>query len=166
MSRTTLNRLSGVALMLAFVLSLVGGQLHPVIEHQSHTLATMGQATFPLAHLLIFFGGALLLIGLLFLAVPDVAIDSWPWTLTPLTARVTGAVLAMYGTVWLAVAVHHVWAGARIPLEAQTIGLAFLLLAIARGQDTVDWDNALAFVIVAAAAAMLMVSALLSRRAT
>jgi hypothetical protein len=64
MSRTTLNRLSGVALMLAFVLSLVGGQLHPVIEHQSHTLATMGQATFPLAHLLIFFGGALLLIGL------------------------------------------------------------------------------------------------------
>jgi hypothetical protein len=111
-------------------------------------------------------GGALLAAGLLFLIVPDVAIDNWPWPLTPLTARITGAVLAMYGTVWLAVATHRTWAGARIPLEAQTIGLAFLLLGIARGEDVIDWDNALAVAIVAIAAAMLVVSAVLSRRAT
>jgi hypothetical protein len=111
-------------------------------------------------------GGALLLAGVLFLIVPVVAIDNWPWPLTALTARVTGAVLAMYGTVWLAVAVHRTWAGARMPLEAQTIGLAFLLLGIARGEDVVDWDTAIAIAIVAAAAAMLVVSAVLSRRAT
>jgi hypothetical protein len=111
-------------------------------------------------------GGALLIAGVTFLVGPDVAIDSWPWPLTPLTARVTGAVLAMYGTVWLAVAVHRTWAGARIPLEAHVIGLAFLLLGIVRGEDVVDWDNALAIVIVAAAAAMLITSAVLSRRAT
>ena len=110
-------------------------------------------------------GGALLLAGLLFLAVPDVAIDSWPWKLTPLTARVTGAVLAMYGTVWLAVAAHGTWAGIRIPLESQVIGLAFLLLAVVRDEDVVDWGNPLAIVIVAVAAAMLVTSALLSRRA-
>jgi hypothetical protein len=110
-------------------------------------------------------GGALLALGVLFLVVPDIAIDSWAWTLTPLTARVTGAVLAMYGTVWLGVAVHGTWAGARIPLQAQTIGLAFALLGVALGEDAVDWGNPLAFVFVAVAAAMLVVSALLSRRA-
>jgi hypothetical protein len=111
-------------------------------------------------------GGGLLVIGVLFLIAPDAAIDSWPWPLTPLTARVVGAVLAMYGTVWLAVAVHRTWAGARIPLEAHAIGLAFLLLGIVRDEDVVDWGNALAIVIAAVAAAMLVVSAVLSRRAT
>jgi hypothetical protein len=110
-------------------------------------------------------GGVLLLAGLLFLAAPDVAIDAWPWTLTPLTARITGAVIAMYGTVWLAVAAHGTWAGIRIPLQAHVIGLAFLLAGVARDNDAVDWGNPLAEVIVALAAAMLVTSALLSQRA-
>jgi hypothetical protein len=63
-------------------------------------------------------GGVLGLAGLLFLVAPDVAIDGWPWTLTPLTARIMGSVLAMYGTVWLAVAVHGTWTGARILTSA------------------------------------------------
>jgi hypothetical protein len=104
-------------------------------------------------------GGALLAGGLLFLVAPQVAIDNWPWLLTPLTARITGSVLAMYGTVWLAVAVHGTWTGARIPLQAHAIGLAFLLLALARGHELVS-------VIAAVAAAMLVVSAVLSFRAT
>jgi len=64
MSPTTLNRLSGLALILAFALSLTGGLLHPVLDHQSHSVTTIGQPIFPLAHLLIFVGGALLLVGL------------------------------------------------------------------------------------------------------
>ena len=120
----------------------------------------------PLGLVLGIVGGALLAVGVLFLIAPDVAIDNWPWLLTPLTARVTGSVLAMYGTVWLAVAVHRTFAGARIPLESHVIGLAFLLLAIVLGEDAVDWGNPLAVVIVALAAAMLVVSAVLSRRAT
>jgi hypothetical protein len=111
-------------------------------------------------------GGALLALGLLFLVVPDVAIDSWPWLLTPLTARITGAVLAMYGTVWLAVGIHRTWAGARIPLEAVTIGMVFVLAAVVLGEDAIDWGDPLAIVIVAVAATMLVVSAVLSRRAT
>ncbi|HET8754884.1 MAG TPA: hypothetical protein VFM58_02685 [Solirubrobacteraceae bacterium] len=111
-------------------------------------------------------GGGLLVIGVLFLIAPDVAIDGWPWPLTPLTARIVGAVLAMYGTLWLAVAVHRTWAGARIPLEAHAIGLAFLLLGIVRGEDAIDTGSALAIAIAAGAAAMLVASAVLSRRAT
>jgi hypothetical protein len=110
-------------------------------------------------------GGLLLLAGIVFLVAPDVAIDSWPWNLTPLTARVTGSVLGMYGTVWLAVAVHGTWAGIRIPLESQAIGLAFLIVAVVRDQDVVDWGDPLAIVILAVAAGMLVTSALLTRRA-
>jgi hypothetical protein len=110
-------------------------------------------------------GGALAVLGVVFLIAPDVAIDAWAWTLTPLTARVMGAVVAMYGTVWLAVAVHGTWVGARIPLQAHAVGLAFALLGIALGEDAIDWGNPLAFVFVAVAAAMLAVSAMLARRA-
>ena len=46
------------------------------------------------------------------------------------------------------------------------IGLAFLLLGLVRAQDQIDWGNALAVVIAAVAAAMLVTSAVLSRRAT
>jgi hypothetical protein len=141
----------------------------PWLVARNHRLygAPRGEPMPPgLARALAVVGGALLLAGVVFLIVPDVAIDNWPWPLTPLTARVLGAVLAMYGTVWLAVGVHRTWAGARIPLQAETIGLAFLLVAVVRGEDVVDWGNPLAIVIVAVAAVMLVVSALLSRRAT
>ena len=42
-------------------------------------------------------GGVLVALALVFFVAPDVAIDSWPWTLTPLTARIMGAVIVLYG---------------------------------------------------------------------
>jgi hypothetical protein len=103
--------------------------------------------------------------GALLVWEPQVAVDSWPWSLTPLTARITGAVVALYGTVWASVALQRTWAGIRIPLQAQAIGLAFLLLAVARDSAAVDWGNPLAAAVVALAAAMLAASAVLARRA-
>ena len=64
MSNATLARLSGLALIVASLLSLTGGLLHPIIEHQSHSIASMSQSTFPVAHLLVFLGRAFLMIGL------------------------------------------------------------------------------------------------------
>jgi hypothetical protein len=63
-SHETLDRLSGLALMGAFVLSLTGGLLHPIIGHESHSAASIAHPGFPVAHLLVFLGGALLLVGL------------------------------------------------------------------------------------------------------
>ena len=108
-------------------------------------------------------GGALVVVALLFFVAPDVAIDTWSWTLTPLTARIVGAAIAMYGALWVSVAADGTWRGARIPLQSHAIGLAFVLLAVARGQDAIDWGNALAIVFVAVAGVMLAVSAALSR---
>ena len=61
------------------------------------------------------------------------------------------------------VAADGTWRGARIPLQAHAIGLAFVLLAVARGEDVIDWGNALAIVFVAVAGVMLAISAALSR---
>jgi hypothetical protein len=64
MSHKTLERLSGLALMAAFLFSLTGGLLHPIVGHESHSTASMAHPGFPVAHLLVFLGGAFLLIGL------------------------------------------------------------------------------------------------------
>ena len=64
MSTTTLTRLSGLALMAAFALTLIGGMLHPVIGGDSHAAPSLAQTFFPTAHLLIFLGETCLLMGL------------------------------------------------------------------------------------------------------
>lgn len=64
MSNATLERLSGLALMAAFALSLAGGLLHPIVGHESHSAASISHPGFPVAHLLVFLGGAFLLVGL------------------------------------------------------------------------------------------------------
>src|SRR5918998_115260 len=64
MSNATLERLSGLALIAAFALSLAGGLLHPIVGHESHSAASISHPGFPVAHLLVFLGGAFLLIGL------------------------------------------------------------------------------------------------------
>jgi hypothetical protein len=64
MSSMTLTRLSGLALMAAFALTLMGGLLHPVIGAESHAAPSLTQPLFPTAHLLIFLGEICLLFGL------------------------------------------------------------------------------------------------------
>ena len=108
-------------------------------------------------------GGALVVVALVIFVAPDLAIDNWPWPLTPLTARIMSAVIALYGGLWLSLAADGTWGGSRIPLQAHALGLAFLLLAVVRGEDVVDWGNALAVVFVAIAGVMFVVSAALTR---
>jgi hypothetical protein len=110
-------------------------------------------------------GAAIVAACLVLLVVPDLAIDNWPYTLTPLTARITAAVLALYGSVWLSVALHGTATAARIPLQSLALGLLVLIVAVTRGEEAVDWGNALAPVLLAVAAAMAAVSALLAWKA-
>lgn len=109
-------------------------------------------------------GGLIALAGLAMLLAPQAAIDAWPWTLTPLTARIVAAVVALYGSVYLAVALQDSRSGARIPLEAHALGLAVLLLALALGGGDVDWDEPLAPALAVATAALAATSLVLSRK--
>jgi hypothetical protein len=109
-------------------------------------------------------GAAIIAGSLVLFVVPDVGVDGWPYTLTPLTTRITAAVLALYGAVWLSVALYGSSTAARIPLQSHALGLLVLVFAIVRGEDAVDWGSALAPALVAVAAAMAAVSAVLAWR--
>jgi hypothetical protein len=102
-------------------------------------------------------GAAVVLAGILVFAAPQTAIDLWPWTVTPLTARIVAAVVALFGSLWVSVALRGGRTAARIPLEAHVLGLAFLLLAGARGHAEIDWTNPLAAILVAGVAGMALV---------
>jgi hypothetical protein len=52
MSTTTLTRLSGLALIAAFALTLTGGILHPVIGGDSHAAPSLAQPLFSMAQLM------------------------------------------------------------------------------------------------------------------
>jgi hypothetical protein len=102
-------------------------------------------------------GAAIVSASFVVYVVPDVAIDAWPYPLTPLTARITAAVFVVYGGVWLSVALYNSTRAARIPLEALTIGLVVLVVAFARDEQPV--------VLAGAAAVMALISAVLAWRA-
>ena len=80
--------------------------------------------------------GALVLGAYLFL-FPRQAIDIWPWVLTPLTARVTGAIL-MLGVSGLMIAADPRWATAKIMLQVARIMIALFLLAALRAHEQFD----------------------------
>ena len=102
-------------------------------------------------------GGFVVLAALLAFALPQAAIDLSPWTLTPLTARIAATVMALFGSLWVSVALCGGTTAARIPLEAHGLGLVFLLIAAGRGHADIDWTNPLAAILVAGVAAMALV---------
>jgi hypothetical protein len=77
-------------------------------------------------------GAVTLIISLLLFLIPSAMIAVWPWTLTPLTARVAGAMFALPGLVGLGIAFDQRWSAARIILQAQAISIAFILIAAIR----------------------------------
>jgi len=79
---------------------------------------------------------------------PSTMIDSWPWTLTPLTAQVLGGWFALPGVVAIMMALDGRWSAIRITLESQVLGIALILLGVARAWDDFDTSNALTYVFV------------------
>jgi hypothetical protein len=103
-------------------------------------------------------GAAVTAAGLAMTLSPSTAQDVWPWSLTPLTARIMAAVVALYGSVWVSVAVDGTRTGARIPLEAHAIGLVVLLAALIR-------ESEIATAVASAGAVMLVVDIAVARSA-
>lgn len=74
-------------------------------------------------------GGITLLISVLLFLWPAGMIGAWPWTLTPLTARVVSAMFALPGVLGLYMAQDGRWSSARSMLESQTLSIALIVLA-------------------------------------
>lgn len=97
-------------------------------------------------------GGAMLAAATLFFLLPQVAIDIWPWKLTPLTARIMASFIAETGAIALVLSFDARWSAWRILTQTAMLGAGLLLSGIARTWDVFDTGNPLTWAFLAAGA--------------
>jgi hypothetical protein len=102
---------------------------------------------------------ALLVTGVALVTAPSTAPTLWPWTLTPLTARVVAAWLIAFGVATALAAFACDLARLRTSAIAYTVFGVLTLVAVARYADTVDWDGAPAWVFLAVTVAIVATGA-------
>jgi hypothetical protein len=97
------------------------------------------------------------LVSLILFLQPGWMIAVWPWQLTPLTARVIGAMFSLPGLVGLGVAFDSRWSSARLILQAQAFSILFILISAIRAWGDFDHANPIAYLFVGGLAALLVV---------
>ena len=102
-----------------------------------------------------------LAVSLLLFLQPDLMIRQWPWMLTPLTARVVGAMFALPGVVGLGIALEKRWSAARIILEAQAFSIVMILIATVRAWGDFEQSNAITWLFVGGLSLLLVALAAL-----
>jgi hypothetical protein len=115
----------------------------------------------PLVRLVIgIVGGLTLLTSILLFLQPGFMISTWPWQLTPLTARVMGALFALTGVGELAIALDARWSAVRIPLQSQMIGIVLIGLAMVFSWSNFHQANPLTWLFLASIVFLLIASPL------
>ncbi len=107
-----------------------------------------------------FVGGLTLLTSVILFLQPGFMISVWPWQLTPLTARVMGALFALTGVGELAIALDARWSAVRIPLQSQMIGIVLIGLALVFSWSNFHQTNPLTWVFLASIVFLLLASPL------
>jgi hypothetical protein len=106
-------------------------------------------------------GGLTVLISIVLFLQPGFMISAWPWQLTPLTARVIGALFALTGVGELAIGLDVRWSAVRIALQSQMIGIAAIGLAIVFSWSNFNQANPLTWIFLASILFLLVASPLL-----
>ena len=75
------------------------------------------------------------------LVSPAVAVDTWGWELTPLTARVLACFLAQVGVGFMMLSRDKRWSSWRLLVQTFLIAVTLLLVGAARAWDAFDSDN-------------------------
>jgi hypothetical protein len=91
-------------------------------------------------------GGLSLLTGMFLFLLPHQAVTIWPWTLTPLTSRVLGAIFCL-GLAGLGVLFDRRWSSARVLLQVAALMLALIVVAGARATGEFDPANAMTWLV-------------------
>ncbi|MGW4928123.1 hypothetical protein ACWEOH_03145 [Agromyces sp. NPDC004153] len=124
----------------------------------------------PWRYVLALVGAASTVTGLVLFIVPSLLIGAWAWEVTPLTARVVGAVLTLPGLVNIWMLWDDRWSAFRRVFQAQLVSLACILLAIVVRLADFEWERPSAWLfaigIVASAAVYALFYFSLERRAT
>ena len=106
-------------------------------------------------------GALTLLTSMVLFLQPGFMISTWPWQLTPLTARVMGALFALTGVGELGIALDVRWSAVRIALQSQMIGIAAIGLAIVFSWSNFNRANPLTWIFLASILFLLVASPLL-----
>jgi hypothetical protein len=104
-------------------------------------------------------GVAALLCGLCLFVAPSLGIDLWAWKLTPLTARVCGAVLTLPGMVNVWMLADARWSAFRRIVQAELVSLVLILAALLLRGGELLWSRPAAPLFVAGMACSLAVFA-------
>ncbi len=108
--------------------------------------------------------GVLAVVTSLFLFLfPQQAIDLWPWMLTPLTARVMGAIFAL-GLASVGAFTERRWSAFRIMVQVEVFMLVLILVGGVRAAGDLDPSNVLTWVLAAGFALLLAASVVLYAR--
>ncbi len=107
----------------------------------------------------------LLAVGAVISVTPATATTLWPWTLTPLTARVVGAWLVAFGVATALAALAGDLERLRTATIAYTIFGALQLVVVLLHRGHVAWDRPVAWLYVAATVAIVLTGAAGWRRA-
>jgi hypothetical protein len=122
----------------------------------------------PWRYVLAVVGAAASVTGLVLFAVPSLLIGVWAWDVTPLTARIVGAVLTLPGMVNLWMLWDSRWSAFRRVFQAQLVSLACIVIAIIVRFDDLEWTRPSAWLftvgIAASAAAYVAFYVSLERR--
>lgn len=86
-------------------------------------------------------GLLLTIASLLLFFVPQLMSATWPWTLSPLTARIMAAIFILTGLTGLSLAYDGSWSGARFILQAQALPVTLMLIAAYLAREDFDWNN-------------------------
>lgn len=86
-------------------------------------------------------GATAAVVAFLLFAVPTSMVELWPWSLTPLTARVMSALFALPGVVGLAMTLDPRWSAAKPLVQAQLLSIALILVAAMRARHEFDWTS-------------------------
>jgi hypothetical protein len=98
--------------------------------------------------------------GLFLFLLPRVAITVWPWTLTPLTARVMGAIFVL-GLAAVGAFTERRWSAFRLMLQVEAFMLALILVGGVRAAGDLDGSNPLTWLFAAGFAGLLLASVVL-----
>lgn len=102
-------------------------------------------------------GAAALVLGAVMFVAPQTIAGVWAWELTPLTARVTGAVLSLTGVVNAGLIWDARWSAFRVLFQAQLLSLCAIALSILAGREALRWDRPLTWMFIGLVAGALLV---------
>lgn len=102
-------------------------------------------------------------VSLFLFLLPERAIEVWPWTLTPLTARTLGAIFAL-GMAAVGAFTERRWSAFRIIVRVEMFMLALILIAGVRASGDFDPSNVLTWLFVVGFVGLLAASIVLYAR--